>query len=90
MGTPRAFEMKAKNRFCRMIAMETGMAKKRLVSLPYIQLAKVRTATRMTIFTDVERLPIELADAMAATPAKGVVIFTTACANNSPGNNCCN
>jgi alkylhydroperoxidase family enzyme len=98
--TPAKLQMRVPGLVWGGIAMEAGLARKRLVSLRYIQLAKVRTATRigcpfwvdinsavgrkaglsdeklravcgdsLTLFNDVERLVIELADAMAETPA---------------------
>ena len=80
--TPAKIQMRLPGRVWGGIAMEAGLGRKRLVSLRYIQLGKIRTS-----FNDTERLVIELADAMTDTPANVSDDLYARLRSNFPRNN---
>ena len=69
--TPAKVQMRLPGLVWGGVAMEAALGRKRLVSLRYIQLGKIRAVLGqdMTTFNATEQLVIELTDAMTDTPA---------------------
>ena len=69
--TPAKVQMRLPGLVWGGLAMEAALGRKRLVSLRYIQLGKIRAVLGqdMTAFNATEQLVIELTDAMTDTPA---------------------